>query len=204
MSNPYVTYADSHRAHPIQRHPEGYHSEILDRGQKILDAAIQRYRRVYFVRMDLHFPDNQPYPATNDYIRLFMEEFRVDRMNAGHDLLYIWVWEQDTSVNHHYHCCFLFDGNRTQNIYGHVDAARRIWGRRVGVPPEQSPVWDCTRDCHGIPQVNGIRIDANDPTSGTQYAQAYHWMSYLAKVITKTNVPDGQRKMGSSTLPSTR
>jgi hypothetical protein len=201
MSNPYIVMSDTHRDRNIQTHPLGCHSDILDRNLMILDAAVQSFRKAYFVRIDLRFPDDLVYPANNDLIRLFMETFRAERMANRHRLFYIWVWEQDSSINHHYHCCFIFDGNRTQNLYGHVAAAKEIWGRLLGVPHGQAPVWDCTRDRYGDPQVNGIMVNVNAPDYELQYARCYHWLSYLAKASTKESIPAGQRKMGSSVLP---
>jgi hypothetical protein len=200
MSNPYIVYSCTHRGLDILCPKDGNHSEILDRSLLVMNAALIRFCRAYLVRMDLKFPDDEPYHPDNDLIRLFMEEFRVERMSAGHDFFYIWVWEQDTSINHHYHCCFVFNGNRTQNIYGHVTAARRIWGRLLGIPPEAAPIWDCTKDKDGNPQQNGIMIDINAPHYETEYARSYKWLSYLAKVSTKEDIPDGQRKFASSMI----
>ena len=215
MSNPCILMSDLYKGYKILEYPDGSLSQILDRGLALMNAAIHRFRRAFFVRMDLKFPEDRHFLPNNDLIRLFMEEFRLERMTAGYDFFYLWVWEQNDSINHHYHCCFVFNKNRTQSIYGHVRAARKIWARVLGlVPPnakkevvkkamKKAPVWDCTKNKYGEPQKNGLEIDVNAPDYEQQYDTCFHWLSYLAKVSTKENIPEGQRKFGSSILPST-
>jgi hypothetical protein len=212
MSNPYIVKVSRYRQNPIREYPDGAHSSILDRSLLVMNAAINCFRRAYFVRMDLKFPDDNRYPSDNRLIRLFMEEFRLERMKAGYDFFYVWVWEQNTSINHHYHCCFCFNYSETQNLYGHVAAARIVWAKLLGlIPPnatkkvinkaaKKAPVWDCTKDKDGNPQKNGLLIDINAADYDQQYAKCFKWMSYLAKVYTKEGIPDGQRKMGSTML----
>ena len=195
MSNPRIIQGPFYHGHPIQTFPDGYHSNILDRNEQLLNAAGDLFRRFAVLRVCLKFPQYQQYPHDNRLIRLFMEDFALDRRTAGYDILYAWVWEKNDSDNHHYHCVFCFNSSQTQNFQGHMAAAKMRWAKILQIHSADGLVH------YGDLEHNTFKLNVNDPNYAAAYDRCYEALSYEAKVDTKQQIPAGVRKLGSSRLP---
>jgi hypothetical protein len=106
------------------------------------------------------------------------------------DPFYLWVREQASSHNPHYHCLILLDGQKIQNHYGIMEEAKRLWANINACDPDglvdySWEPWQLRRGDIGFNQ---------------SLAQCVFAASYLAKVNTKNSSPYRHRDFGSSRL----
>lgn len=72
------------------------------------------------------------------------------------------------------------------------------------LPPKENGyglIDDCTKSRNGEKQINGVMLRRDDPDYETKKADCFRRASYLAKINTKGNTPEGQRELFSSRIP---
>jgi hypothetical protein len=167
----------------------GYFEEVLQAIDNFFNNAISRHNKILFVRFDLRFNDNSTYQNDNRLLSRFMEALTLHCKRLGLDPLYLWVREQATSNNHHYHVILLLDGNKIQNPYGIFNKATELWGMCLNT------------DATGLVQYGKhIMIRRNDNDFDHNYNEALKLAGYLAKSYSKGSAPKGVREMGMSNL----
>lgn len=199
----------SYHNHPLHRSSQGHLTPILDRIETMLDYACYCHNKILFMRMDVRFPQDeqsvspqQVFPLDNTLFERFIAYFTSQLRHQGLDAHYLWVREQaHGEAQQHYHCVFLLDGNRTQNIYGHMILAKRIWGNILGIPDADALIDHCDRDRPGMLR-NGVMLRRDDPNFQAFYNECFRWASYLAKADTKGMVSPNVNEFSSSRIPS--
>lgn len=157
------------------------HNEIQNR----VNYALSRHAKVMVVRYDLHFPADKAYSGHGEYIRSFQNKLRQNLRRRKLDPVDLWVREQNISLNPHYHCFLLLDGNKVQSIYAVLPLAERLWASTIG-DDRNGLVQRCRKNWDGSKSINGCRLTRID--QGLYY-QCQDWLSYLAKEYTKGNAP---------------
>lgn len=165
-------------------------SDIMD----ILIDRIECYTNNYSRTFVVFFGLNYPYYSDiidNSAVQEFMDRFLKYLSNTkGLRPMYVWVREQGTSGNPHYHLVLLLDGRKIQNLHGVMEEAKRLWGE--------------INKCDGdglVHYKNGswmLRTDS--PTYQSDIAECVRHASYLAKSNTKGNAPHRQREYGCTQL----
>jgi hypothetical protein len=159
--------------------------------------SLSRYCRVFFMRLDVHFPINCSLEDPDRVFRLFISDYARSRRNHGL-IHYIWRKQQDHSRYPHFHILLLFDGHQTQIIYGHLKDAEERWARSLGIPTASGLVDYCLpRQGHHLP--NGVMLDKRSPAYEQYVAHCFRWASYMGQ-YRQTDLPLNSRCFGGSTL----
>jgi len=167
----------------------GDYEEVLKAINNLFNVAISRHNKILFIRFDLTFNLNSDYPNDNSLLSRFMEAFTLHCKRLGLDPLYLWVREQVSSINHHYHVILLLDGNKIQNPYEIFIKATNLWGNCLN-----------TNAAGLVNYGSHIMIRRNAVGFDNSYHEALNLSRYLAKSYSKGAAPKGVREMGMSNL----
>ena len=164
-------------AYPINTTPtSGCFTEPLREMIERIVGAVERYKRVLFVRCDLSMGEYEP---TNERLSAFLKQARrYVRREYGASLEYAWCREQESANRQHYHLALLIDGDKLRHPARLYEALAEIWQRKGGRLSKPENGYLMT-DSHNI-------------------ADAVYRVSYLAKERGKGDRPDGMRDFGYS------
>ena len=173
---------------------------ILEKIEDQFNHAEQEKSKVFFMRYDARFPQDDCEHADNRSFRSFQANFMKNLSRKGLKPQYVAVREQSREKHQHYHVCLWLDGNKTQSTYNHIQTAERLWRSQLGLPEGQGLIDDCTHSRTGTKQINGVMLRHDDPEYETKKADCFRRASYLAKINTKGNTPKGQWEVFSSRI----
>ncbi|EPF2931067.1 YagK/YfjJ domain-containing protein [Vibrio navarrensis] len=166
-------------------HPETeYITQYLDKLKDLFDNMLHQYKRVYYIRFDLRFPENSE--ASNNVITPFFDKLtRKLKLSPYHqtNATYYWVREISESTKPHYHCILLLDYNKTKSAGwpcgekagGIMKLVNQLWSQTLKTD-EQSLIHLCKTN----PEYSFINRDNRE----SQEAIFKH-CSYLCKRKTK-------------------
>jgi len=142
------------------------------------------------------------YPHGNDIFEAFIADYAKALKRKGIDVAYLWVREQETSINHHYHLCLWLNGNEVQHHKNVLDLAERIWAYKVSMNPDVNNglVHYCAIDNYGHFIDNGIMLVRNSQDEQKNFSRIIYSSSYLAKTFTKGAVMPGVRQFNHSRI----
>ena len=198
-----ITYSPLFRGNSILTDKDkqyGCFRPLLSRIADQFEDMTIRHNKVFFMRYDVRFPADTPTAMDNSTFCSFQADFVKQLTRQGLDPHYVVVREQSREKHQHYHGILLLDGNKTQNIYGHIQTAETIWRRKNNLPEGTGLIDACTTSRDGTPQINGVMLRKDDPDYETKKADCFRRASYLAKVNTKANTPEGQRQLFASRI----
>lgn len=196
--------------------PYEYRSDIRNALFARLKQITTRYARTYVVCLTIRFPQSYYSNGMNGEISDFIEALAKlyqaysSRPSEGIALHYVWVREQDLSINPHYHVALMFDGSKLRNGWTVQSYAEAIWTHILG-----QQVDGCVHLSVDEPRPNqpgGLMIqkprrksmdtvlEAELATFDQAYNLAEHWLMYLAKTDTKGDLPKGARQWDRSKL----
>jgi len=185
MNTQYTSY---HRGYKIMAN-EDLHciNEIMDAIVDSIEGYTSSYSRTFVVNFGLNYPQ-ATHSEGNKPMQMFMDRFKKYLTVRGLRHVYVWVREQKSSDNPHYHCLLLLDGRKIQNSFGIMEEAKRLWG--------------AINDCDGAGLVHYPHAPAMLRTDSQAYTEeiemcVFH-TSYLAKKNTKGSAPCRQREYGYS------
>ena len=165
---------------------QAYNPAIQNRINVLLTSALTVHAQVLLIRFDVRYPLGYIAPVDNSLFQKFIETYRRYLDRNGFKPLYLWVREQNTSVNPHYHVFFLLEAIRYMPNLNHAD---ELWANVLGLPVGSKGL---LHFCN--PNGTMLRRDSkSDATSAAGY------LSYLAKDYSKLPV-ESVRLWGSSVL----
>ena len=179
-----------------------YRPDIQERVKSCLDEALQKHSKVFFMRLDVRFPEGFVHDGTNTQVSKLMH--RVTKHFKGIDCGYVWAREQETSENPHYHVAMLLNGSRLDNGWKVKDVAAHKWADVLKQSCDGCVQLCETGDDTGIKivratrQSEGEKRRLEDRCREEARSSALEWGNYLAKTKGKEKVPAGVRKWGSS------
>jgi len=114
----------------------GVYPIIIEKFVIELDKMINKYKRVFVLRFDLHL-DN--YSDDNKEVSEFMraQVQRIKRKYKTKYVGYVWVREMEKAKTQHYHCAFFIDGDKIRNSFALNQQIKAKWyknGHRSVVP----------------------------------------------------------------------
>ena len=195
-SNLHLHYESTFRGLSVLTRHAPFITEYLEGIHETTQLALRAHRQVFAVRFDLHFPDDDSVPTSdNTVISRFVDSltFRIQsarersrRLNGtAHqtDVRWCWVREVGREGRPHYHFVLLlnrdafntvgyFDSAR-ENTYGRIHAA---WASALRMPI------DDTNGLVHIPENAGYHLSQDDPAEMDRY---FVRVSYLCKAATK-------------------
>ena len=166
--------------YPINTTPaSGCYTKPLSQMIRRIVGAVEKYKRVLFIRFDLSMGDYEP---TSERLSAFLKlAARYVRREYQTRLGYVWCREQEKAKRQHYHLALFIDGDKLRHPARLYEALAEIWqrtGGRLSIPE------------------NGYLM-----TERHNLAEVIYRVSYLAKERGKGYRPPGSRDFGWSRLP---
>lgn len=184
-------YDKVYRSFPIMAYDD---YQVDDR---IVDTIIDQItfctthnHKTFVVLFCMNFPADTITDPSNVVITAFMDRFTKYLERRALKPQYLWVREQNQSINHHYHCMLILDGNKIQNHYGIMQEAERIWGEIIG----------CNASGLVHYGTSPFMLRRTDPDFAQAMQNCIYAASYLAKTRGKENHPHRIRTYNSSRL----
>ena len=204
-------YADNYNGYPVQQIAGGLIEPYLARLCSTVNSVLNGYRRLYAVRVDLHFPmayvGLEQQVLGNEYLQFFikalrrkLEVYKLQRQQLGlrvHEAGFEYVWARESGSNSgkpHFHLLLLFNRNAfcyLGNFRGVGNLSNRIgesWAEALGLHVAEGANYVY------YPLNGQYRVDFNHPV---QVGELIHRASYLAKAATK-NFLEGFHVFGCS------
>ncbi len=198
---------------------------------QVMDKALAAHPRICAFRCDLRFPVYGYEPDTaviTRFIESLKAQMKADELRKlrenkrihANQLRYIWVKEQDSANNWHYHVCLIVNRDVYFTLGGFsvtssvdnenwdspvpqtseaverknmVDRIRWAWASALGMSIEN------TIGLVHFPENATYHINANSTDFYTSYQELFKRLSYFAKVDTK-HYGDGTNNFGCSRL----
>jgi len=179
----------------------GFYVEILEKIKSLLQYMVTNHNKVFFVMLVLKYPVGSVsmYPSNNSLLSSFLESFILNYKRKGYDPKYLWVREQSSTGQFHYHLMLLFDGNKIQNAHGVLKDAIRLWSHCLMVENGGGLVhlWEPGGDKF---KYGGIMIRRFEWEYEKDYKKCFEAASYLAKRYSKGEAPAYVNEYGMSRL----
>lgn len=158
----------------------GCYTDILKRIVEQTNATMAMYKRVLFIRIDLHHCEPE---STNKRISSLIKSLRthVQQYYSMPQMGYLWVREKEKSKHQHYHIILMLDGDKIRHPAKLIKTLTEIWARKGGTL--------------SVPQNCYLFIDNNDLLHDAIYRA-----SYLAKGRGKGYRDDGVRDFEHSRI----
>ncbi len=186
-----------------------YISEYLDILDTVLEKAVKSHRRTFAVRVDLRLGNIDPLFGYTDLMKRFIaslnSQIKAQQQRKAREgkrvrpnvLRYIWVKEQATAEQPHYHLILLLNRD-VYHCLGDFDSPKSLafkiqkaWASALG--------YDVDEVCRLVhfPKNGTCELDANAVDFDDDYERFYQRAKYLCKEYSKRWVK-GQRNIGSS------
>ena len=192
-----ISNQETFNGHPVQIHKGSLIEDYLTKIERTIQAALFEHPRTVAFRIDLRLPPNN---GNNDssvigrFIESLKAQIKADllkKQRAGKrvhpcTLRYVWVREQDTSLQSHYHVVLLLN-NDTYNTLGSFNANEGNMSARIQkawASALSSDVFQSGRLVHFAKNGTYI-VKVNSPTYIQDLDNLFHRISYFAKVDTK-------------------
>ncbi len=153
---------------------------ILTKCNRILNDSLERHSKVFVMRMDIHFPNDE---MAQEKIKTFNQRLREKWKNAGYDPAYVAAREMGSKEGIHYHEAWFLNGQKTWKTYERFKEAEAVHQRVIGSEYDATGLIDYCDKGHR----NGIMVKRDDPDP-TNFQEAQRQVSYLAKKDQKENV----------------
>ena len=182
-------------------------TDIMQKILKQFEYAEYKKGKVFFFRLDLHFPKDHQIPsAGNEHFRKFISAYAKNLSRKGLEPQYFAVREQRQSEHQHYHVGVLLDGQKTRSPYEHLKTADRLWANELGIETDNPAALGLVNHCDkdkktGERMINGMMIDATKDNYEYVRDSCFRRASYLAKESQKKLTPKGNREYFASKLP---
>lgn len=121
---------ENYKEYPVmvnQEQKQYCDKRILEKIEDQFNYAEQGKSKVFFMRYDARFPQDDCEHADNHSFRSFQANFMKNLSRKGLKPQYVAVREQSREKHQHYHVCLWLDGNKTQSIHNHIQTAERLW-----------------------------------------------------------------------------
>lgn len=199
-----IIYEPEYQNYQIQFHPSGIHGEIINTIHALLTkmtAPKGGHCKVFFLRFDLRFPDGSDYPTDNSVIEDFISHYIKTFYRLNIDASYIWVREQNSSLNHHYHIALFLDGSKIEHDTYPLQIAERLWALKLNLPGLENHglVHYCRKGSLGN-QDNSVMLIRKNPDFQAKFQSVMFISSYLAKTYSKGTVDPRVRQFGNSRI----
>ena len=185
----------------------GFNPRILNEINRQFEFAEKTKDDILFVRFDIRFPDGVDPTSNervNDAYRSFQTKFMKNLSRHGLKPQYVAVREESTNEPPHYHVALMLDGRKAKTVQNHFQTAERLWASTLGMPAKENGyglISDCTTDCHGEKQFNGVLLSKGDPEMELKKNDCIQKTNQLARTDDKGLAPKWQRELFSSRLP---
>lgn len=178
--------------------PNGAHGEILDALSRAMDSMTSVRRWTFVFSLTLNFPENYPPQEDNRLLMMFLRRF-AERLRQKGACEYVWCREQNKGMHPHFHIAFFVNGDRIYHGWAWKFEAANTWGYLLGIMLDQydglvqiscpEAMHNRFEPAYGLLVAYGMMIDAQAVDVRDRKAEVYRWVSYLAKVFSKSSTP---------------
>lgn len=184
----------------------GLYPKIMESIWNQLKASLSHHNKVAVLRFDLHVSTGCEVSSRDLSYLIDRLKRHVASVYGTSQLGYVWVREQDKASSPHYHLCLFVNGNRLQNSTELFKWISDRW-QALGHPRPHNTHYSSVDGKKGTynrgAPVRIIRRSKGLITNWRILEETVYWLSYLAKVRTKTRIVKGARLWGSSRLTMT-
>lgn len=164
---------------------------------QLQEHMCNKHCKVLAIRFDITYPENYQSPNNNDDISKTMAKVAQEFRRKGYDPSYMWVREQHTSHNPHYHCAMFLNGSKTRHYHQVFASVERLWASTI-----KEDASGCIDHC--MRKENGMLIvtkrDGSKDNYHDNFDEVHYQFSYLAKSAGKAPDNDGLRNFGMSRI----
>jgi hypothetical protein len=178
---------------------QGYYVEILQALECLLNYMTQKHSRVYFTRFDLTYPANSAYPNDNVLFSGFLDALIHYYKYKDCDPKYLWVREQSTTGQAHYHLILVLDPKNIYKAWGILTKVTQLWQGCLGIENGKGLVQLCPPEKFVL--YEGVRISRDAKNIQEVLRYCFEWGSYLAKRYSKGESPAYVNQFGCSQIP---
>ena len=204
-----IIYDSQYRGYKIMTDKDnglGCYKDILDKNIDMLEHATDKYTRILYMRMDLHYPQHVDC-KDNTYLKDFLNSYVKDAKRKGLNPMYTFATEKSKNEKLHHHLNFCFSAKKIKSIKQPINKATELWDSRFyddGI--NHGLVDNCTKNKKGISHVNGIRLIRKNKEPITEeyndkLNNCVRISSYTAKENSK-DLPKNINSFGGSKLKS--
>ena len=173
-----------------------------------------KHSKCYVLRFDFHFPqqiDKQPLteaqrelyadPLQRKEIRMntlsyFIKKLKIKKL----DPQYLCACEKSEDASYeHYHLLLLLDGNKTNNVWGHLEELTKIWSGNLGLSTEENRgLVQKSKIRKNGSTYNGFLLNRTSVDFLSNLLEVLNFSKYLLKPEGKENVAFRKKITGSS------
>lgn len=173
-----------------------------------------KHSKCYILRFDFHFPqqiDKQPLteaqrelyadPLQRKEIRMSTLSYFIKKLKRKKlDPLYLCACEKSEDVSYeHYHLLLLLDGNKTNNVWGHLEELTKIWSGNLGLSTEENGgLVQKSKIRNNGSTYNGFLLNRRSVDFLSNLLEVLNFSKYLLKPEGKENVAFRKKITGSS------
>ncbi|CAB1238941.1 inovirus Gp2 family protein [Vibrio cholerae] len=195
IQNPNLTlfYDERFLSNPVIKEHAPLCKEYLIAIKDVLDTSLTEYSRVYVQRIDLRYPSYYTGHNFGDISRFFSSlkaKIKHDLKTKGKvgkcTLRYVWVREQLSSGNPHYHVALFLNkdvyfclGDITKDSDNFSSMIKAAWASALGIE-----YFEVKSSVHFPSNSTYYIYKGKDPYQ-EEYRQCFYRLSYLAKIDTK-------------------
>ena len=125
------TFLHNGKAYRVNSSKSGLYAEILKRIIEQFEIGLEKWRRVFVLRFDLH-----THVFTKDNVRItaFRKRLfkKLKRRYGFKEIGSCWVREQERAKSQHYHCVLFLDGNLIRHSKAINEMIRAAWDDGTG------------------------------------------------------------------------
>lgn len=190
MTHGKIVTSDQYNGLPLYdgtKAANGFYEGILDSMSRMLTYHTEKYCRVLVCRFDLRYPDGYVLPLRNNHVSIFYDRLKQYLRRNGADPQLMWVREQHSSPNPHYHFLMSVQGIDYMNPKRIYNRALEYWGNAIGVSNPIGLLDSCNQAGPGH-----YHLYPREGAFQRIFPECFQRCSYMAKVATKGELPKGK------------
>lgn len=175
-----------------------------------------KHSKCYVLRFDFHFPqqiDKQPLteeqrelysdPSKRKEMRMNTLSYFIKKLKRKKlDPFYLCACERSQDASYeHYHLLLLLDGNKTNNVWGHLEELTKIWSANLELSTEENGGLvqkSKIRNKNDGSAYNGFLLNRTSVDFLSNLLEVLNFSKYLLKPEGKENVAFRKKITGSS------
>ncbi len=194
-----IATIESFKGLPVLTRSDSAYTYLISYLEKLYNVFVEASikhdgKRSLFCKFDFTFPKMFNY-VEDSFFSDFLAVFIKYLNSKSYRPLYIWVREQDKSVNPHFHLVLFIDGEKKWSPHDiHIYAAQ-LWCKHLNIPTVSGLIPEPRR--HMIKWKQGFNPD------NQSLAKAFQHGAYICKAKSKWLTPSYVNAIGHSMLTHT-
>lgn len=187
-----------------------YRSDIYNAIKSWVDSMVAGHCKVFCPSVNIQLPSSYQHDGGNKEISKISNTIKNDLRKNNIDAEYVWVREQKTSHNPHYHMIFMVDGSKINNTWAFKEridnAIKKTLDTDVaGLQHISNPENDYRKTMinRPSPKASGEKLEEQQSHFNYSVEQTMNVARYMSKTDTKGNTPPHVREYQGSQIKKT-